>query len=316
MRSEQELPPEPAASPVRSGIRKNSTAAAAPAGVHSTDGNAILKSSNVLDAMEEDAPLFDYGVDSAVANNNSGGSSFRTNGDAYGRPGGSNNNFDNGSLSGNNNSGNGGKYSSLTSSGGLNSNNNTFSSAQATFDGNYRPNGYNSNNNNSNLNSFQKNNNFNGNSEFDDGDDELLALDVDKIVNGSSFSSQPQPQHLQSTFGNNHQFVNNDGRVPLRSISGDQEHSSGYNGNTGYNNSNSFNCEGGHKNASTFGESYDSNFNSTNYGDNGGGDANAPPCPGHNVPCRVLTAQTASNNGRQFYKCSLPGEMKILYYHH
>ena len=29
-------------------------------------------------------------------------------------------------------------------------------------------------------------------------------------------------------------------------------------------------------------------------------------CPGHNVPCVVLTANTAANNGRQFYKCSLP----------
>jgi hypothetical protein len=31
-----------------------------------------------------------------------------------------------------------------------------------------------------------------------------------------------------------------------------------------------------------------------------------PSCPGHGVPCRILTAGTAANEGRQFYKCSLP----------
>lgn len=74
----------------------------------------------------------------------------------------------------------------------------------------------------------------------------------------------------------------------------------------------------------TFGESYDNNFGQNNYNDNNsnyggqqtdgfadnkssmGGNEGAPLCPGHNVPCRVLTAQTATNNGRQFYKCSLP----------
>jgi hypothetical protein len=29
-------------------------------------------------------------------------------------------------------------------------------------------------------------------------------------------------------------------------------------------------------------------------------------CSGHNLPCRVLTANTSRNQGRQFYKCSLP----------
>jgi hypothetical protein len=30
-----------------------------------------------------------------------------------------------------------------------------------------------------------------------------------------------------------------------------------------------------------------------------------PHCPGHNIPCRIYTARSAANNGRQFYKCSL-----------
>jgi hypothetical protein len=36
-------------------------------------------------------------------------------------------------------------------------------------------------------------------------------------------------------------------------------------------------------------------------------DAGAPPlCSGHNLPARLLTANTSSNMGRQFFKCSLP----------
>jgi DEAD/DEAH box helicase/GRF zinc finger len=36
------------------------------------------------------------------------------------------------------------------------------------------------------------------------------------------------------------------------------------------------------------------------------GDDSAPLCPGHQRPCRILTANTAANMGREFYKCSLP----------
>ena len=32
----------------------------------------------------------------------------------------------------------------------------------------------------------------------------------------------------------------------------------------------------------------------------------APLCPEHQQPCRILTASTAANAGREFYKCSLP----------
>ena len=35
-------------------------------------------------------------------------------------------------------------------------------------------------------------------------------------------------------------------------------------------------------------------------------DSRAPLCPGHNVPCRLLTANTSANQGRDFYKCALP----------
>jgi hypothetical protein len=42
------------------------------------------------------------------------------------------------------------------------------------------------------------------------------------------------------------------------------------------------------------------NNNNNNCGDG------TPHCPGHNKPCRVFTANTSTNMGRQFFKCSLP----------
>lgn len=46
----------------------------------------------------------------------------------------------------------------------------------------------------------------------------------------------------------------------------------------------------------------------------GSGSSNAPLCPGHNVPCVVLTANTSANKGRQFYKCSLPEDQRCDYF--
>ncbi len=40
----------------------------------------------------------------------------------------------------------------------------------------------------------------------------------------------------------------------------------------------------------------------------------APLCPGHGVPCRILTARSDMNNGREFYKCSLPDEQKCDFF--
>ena len=42
-----------------------------------------------------------------------------------------------------------------------------------------------------------------------------------------------------------------------------------------------------------------------NNNNNNNGDG-TPLCPGHSQPCRVFTANTSTNMGRQFFKCSLP----------
>lgn len=53
---------------------------------------------------------------------------------------------------------------------------------------------------------------------------------------------------------------------------------------------------------SSFGTTNENNNNNNNHG----GNDDAPLCGGHSVPCRLLTAITTKNQGRQFYKCSLP----------
>ena len=44
------------------------------------------------------------------------------------------------------------------------------------------------------------------------------------------------------------------------------------------------------------------------------GSAGAPLCAGHGRPCILLTATTSTNNGRQFYKCSLPGDQSCNHF--
>lgn len=43
-------------------------------------------------------------------------------------------------------------------------------------------------------------------------------------------------------------------------------------------------------------------------------DVNAPLCTGHGRPCILLTASTATNNGRQFYKCGIPGDQNCNHF--
>ena len=47
---------------------------------------------------------------------------------------------------------------------------------------------------------------------------------------------------------------------------------------------------------------------------NGADSTWVPLCPGHNVPCAMLTANTSANAGRQFYKCSLPNDQQCDFF--
>jgi hypothetical protein len=93
----------------------------------------------------------------------------------------------------------------------------------------------------------------------------------------SSYQQQHDPYRNESTdyssFDNNH-------------FSSNHEHGSSYN-------------------ASSTGNEYKQHDTQHNIS-YGGDDEDPPPCPGHSLPCRLLTASTSTNLGRQFYKCSLP----------
>ena len=172
-------------------------------------------------------------------------------------------------------------------------------------------------------------------------DDELAALDVETIVATKPYDEMSSSYHLLSNrvplraMNGEPQYQNSNAHH--RNFQGNSYSSNNFN-TYGGNNGNSYRetqeksklgiASGG--GGATFGECYDRNFcqynrsqsNNHNEGYNntsnhaygefndvfGGTNDRAPVCPGHGKPCRVLTAQTQNNLGRQFYKCSMPDE--------
>ena len=69
-------------------------------------------------------------------------------------------------------------------------------------------------------------------------------------------------------------------------------------------------------------DSYNNSYNAPAYDGYAGGSgyenescaSGAPLCPGHRRPCRVLTASTSTNMGRQFYKCPMPDGEKCDFF--
>ncbi len=60
----------------------------------------------------------------------------------------------------------------------------------------------------------------------------------------------------------------------------------------------------GNNNSLGFDSSFYSNNNASNTSTSIFEQNGVPLCPGHNEPCRILTSNTSSNQGRQFYKCA------------
>lgn len=150
----------------------------------------------------------------------------------------------------------------------------------------------------------------------DDFDDVLANFDVDEAVRGrNSMESNATAAHgsmgnnggTSGTFdydddygasnhGNNHSFGSSSGPVAFNAAPYHDATSARQVSNYDSNVPN----YGGTENASSY-------QNQSNYAMNADEDnSNAPLCPEHNLPCRLLTAKSASNMGRQFYKCSLP----------
>ena len=76
--------------------------------------------------------------------------------------------------------------------------------------------------------------------------------------------------------------------------------------------------------SSGYDNSYHNNHTSSNmsssspmpmdYQQDSGSGSGGPLCPGHNMPCRLLTANTSTNPGRQFYKCAMPDDQKCDFF--
>ena len=133
--------------------------------------------------------------------------------------------------------------------------------------------------------------------EFGDDDDDFFAnLDVDKLI-----EEHKQQKNQQIDVTSNSISKYDHGCLPEND------------GNTWNTPSNNNNFDSG---------SYNQNNTITSYFDSGPSettshytlnndntilsDGNTPLCPGHSMPCITLTANTSTNMGRQFYKCSLP----------
>jgi len=68
------------------------------------------------------------------------------------------------------------------------------------------------------------------------------------------------------------------------------------------------------KNASTTTTFMKDDCRSNSFNPHSGESGITPLCSGHNQPCILLTAKTSVNEGRQFYKCSLPDPEKCDYF--
>jgi hypothetical protein len=106
-------------------------------------------------------------------------------------------------------------------------------------------------------------------------------------------SSYDNQQSNNTSFGSSNSFGNNAGSYDQQQ---QQQVSNRSFDSSSHNNTSSF----GNNNESFHTAAASSSFDAPN-----GGDA-APLCPQHNQPCRLLTAKSAANAGRQFYKCSVP----------
>jgi hypothetical protein len=233
-------------------------------------------SNNSSNRMEVDNS-FDYGTGRTSYPDNTNNTSFASAADSsFGGGFGSSSNNNN-----NNNDANGRSSTGRNPYAG-NTNNTSFTSAaDSSFGG-----GFDSNNNNdANGRSSTGRTSYPGN------------------TNNTSFTSA-----ADSSFGGGFDYNNDNSDVNGRSSTG----RTSYPGST---NNTSFTSAADN----SFGGGFDYNNNNKNNDANNSSfsgafapasamptDSGEPLCPGHNVPCRLLTAGTATNSGRQFYKCSLP----------
>lgn len=161
-----------------------------------------------------------------------------------------------------------------------------------------------------------------------DGEDIFATIDIDQMVEEHKSAqkkgkSQSNPYYVNKNSSggvdstsdldtcNNHvEYTSNtrngqswnrhndDFRSPLQHLNeNDQTHSSLTDGFSMHN------FQQNHQNNFFAGNSFGPENSSSIFEING-----VPLCPGHNEPCRILTSNTATNKGRQFYKCARPQE--------
>eukprot|EP00980_Cylindrotheca_fusiformis_P018946 scaffold6331_cov195-Cylindrotheca_fusiformis.AAC.10 len=167
-------------------------------------------------------------------------------------------------------------------------NNNITNNSNATCDTNpYRNNAFQSRNPSSNQqSSHNTNSNYTGNS--------APSRNQDSYGNSSDFD-YGQWDNSSTSFSNNAPLGG--GGVSSNSFADGPS----YDNNAGFDTNNSYYDNASSSNSNNYGDFVETS--NQNYNTNS---SDGPLCPGHNMPCRVFTANTETNMGRQFYKCSMP----------
>lgn len=124
----------------------------------------------------------------------------------------------------------------------------------------------------------------------------IISIDSSRRSSGSTFGTPTPPPGSSSGL-----YGGNNGNASNNNMYGDSySYGNSYNGGAN-------NMDSSFDTSFTSGGGAYSSAQSLHHSTGGaGGDSSAPLCPGHSQPCRLLTASTSANNGRQFYKCSLP----------
>lgn len=148
--------------------------------------------------------------------------------------------------------------------------------------------------------------------EDDEFDDDVFAdFDVDQVISNhkSNAIAQSKPagttNNTSNSTGKDSFMSDNNPSLPSYQRQHNQ-YDNAFAGSSSFNDN--ISSRDNYEHGSVYNASRSGNENNydTQQNSSYGGDDGPPPCPGHGLPSRLLTANTSINMGRQFYKCSLP----------
>jgi hypothetical protein len=138
----------------------------------------------------------------------------------------------------------------------------------------------------------------------------LTNLNYSSTSKNSLFASRAVNNDTQSSLQNQNQDQNTlqSDRITMSSMNAtgiDFQNNTNPSSSNGYQNLLEAQYDSVHHSSNSSYSNMDNNFISTDSSSLGNQEHQVPLCPMHNIPCRLLTARSEANAGRQFYKCAL-----------